>query len=111
MWRHGKFLVFDLGSQRLVLNPMLGGRLHWSVVGEKPPPAVPNTKARRTPLRIPSGQPGANSQLKPGDRPSSFASSAVVARTVPAANCTRSSCWRTFQEIVPRLKPKPPRKI
>jgi formamidopyrimidine-DNA glycosylase len=40
MWRRGKFLVFDLGERHLVLNPMLGGRLHWAAIGDKPPPAV-----------------------------------------------------------------------
>ena len=40
MWRRGKFLVFDLGKQRLVLNPMLGGRLHWAPTTAKPPPSV-----------------------------------------------------------------------
>ncbi|MFY9615057.1 MAG: DNA-formamidopyrimidine glycosylase family protein, partial [Candidatus Dormiibacterota bacterium] len=40
MWRRGKFLVFDLGAQSLVINPMLGGRLHWSPKDAKSPPAV-----------------------------------------------------------------------
>lgn len=40
MWRRGKFLVFDLGDKRLVLNPMLGGRLHFAETAGKPPPAV-----------------------------------------------------------------------
>jgi formamidopyrimidine-DNA glycosylase len=40
MWRRGKFLVFDLGERRLVLNPMLGGRLHFAPKSAKPPPAV-----------------------------------------------------------------------
>jgi formamidopyrimidine-DNA glycosylase len=40
MWRRGKFLVFDLDGKRLVLNPMLGGRLHWARVQDKPPPSV-----------------------------------------------------------------------
>ena len=44
MWRRGKFLVFDLKrhgrSRRLVLNPMLGGRLHWAPSAAKPPPSV-----------------------------------------------------------------------
>src|SRR5206468_3406314 len=44
-WRRGKFLVFDLrppgeGTRHLVINPMLGGRLHWSGSGHKPPPAT-----------------------------------------------------------------------
>ena len=39
MWRRGKFLVFDVGERRLVINPMLGGRLHWATRAEKPPPA------------------------------------------------------------------------
>jgi formamidopyrimidine-DNA glycosylase len=43
--RRGKFLVFDVGShksggQKLVINPMLGGRLHWSGSRDKPPPAT-----------------------------------------------------------------------
>ena len=40
MWRRGKFLCFDLGGSRLVVNPMLGGRLHWSRTGDKAPPSV-----------------------------------------------------------------------
>ena len=46
IWRRGKFLVFDVGSphsggaQKLVVNPMLGGRLHWSGSRDKPPPAT-----------------------------------------------------------------------
>jgi formamidopyrimidine-DNA glycosylase len=40
MWRRGKYVVFDVGDRRLVINPMLGGRLHWAEVGEKPPPSV-----------------------------------------------------------------------
>jgi formamidopyrimidine-DNA glycosylase len=40
LWRRGKFLVFDLGQRRLVLNPMLGGRLHWAPSSAKAPPSV-----------------------------------------------------------------------
>src|SRR4030088_482982 len=49
IWRRGKFLVVDVGSapdaggrgaQKLVVNPMLGGRLHWSGSRDKPPPAT-----------------------------------------------------------------------
>jgi len=29
-WRRGKFLVFDVGTKHLVINPMLGGRLQWA---------------------------------------------------------------------------------
>lgn len=28
-WRRGKFLIFDIDSQHLVINPMLGGRMQW----------------------------------------------------------------------------------
>lgn len=38
--RRGKFLVLDVGEALLVINPMLGGRLHWSPKKEKPPPSV-----------------------------------------------------------------------
>ena len=40
LWRRGKFLVIDAGDQQLVINPMLGGRLHWSGSVGKPPPAT-----------------------------------------------------------------------
>jgi formamidopyrimidine-DNA glycosylase len=40
IWRRGKFLVIDIGAQKLVINPMLGGRLHWSGSPDKPPPAT-----------------------------------------------------------------------
>ncbi|HXA41405.1 MAG TPA: DNA-formamidopyrimidine glycosylase family protein [Candidatus Solibacter sp.] len=40
IWRRGKFLVLDVDSKMLVINPMLGGRLHWSGSGGKPPPAT-----------------------------------------------------------------------
>src|SRR3984893_8205414 len=40
IWRRGKFLALDVGGQKLVVNPMLGGRLHWSGSGDKPPPAT-----------------------------------------------------------------------
>src|SRR5438445_8292457 len=36
--RRGKFLLLDLASNRLVINPMLGGRLHWQPAAAKPPP-------------------------------------------------------------------------
>jgi formamidopyrimidine-DNA glycosylase len=49
-WRRGKFLVLDVASpqsgaqkaaaQKLVVNPMLGGRLHWSGSPDKPPSAT-----------------------------------------------------------------------
>src|SRR5438105_69029 len=29
-WRRGKFLIFDISGQHLVINPMLGGRLQWT---------------------------------------------------------------------------------
>ncbi|TMG37937.1 MAG: Fpg/Nei family DNA glycosylase [Chloroflexi bacterium] len=34
-WRRGKFLVFDLDGQHLVINPMLGGRMQWAPASEK----------------------------------------------------------------------------
>src|ERR1700736_6443637 len=40
LWRRGKFLVVDVDHRRLVLNPMLGGRLHWAPAAAKPPPSV-----------------------------------------------------------------------
>jgi formamidopyrimidine-DNA glycosylase len=42
LWRRGKFLTFDAGDQHLVINPMLGGRLHWAEGGQptKAPPSV-----------------------------------------------------------------------
>jgi formamidopyrimidine-DNA glycosylase len=40
LWRRGKFLIIDAGDQQLVINPMLGGRLHWSGSVGKPPPAT-----------------------------------------------------------------------
>jgi formamidopyrimidine-DNA glycosylase len=40
LWRRGKFLVIDAGDQQLVINPMLGGRLHWSGSVGKAPPAT-----------------------------------------------------------------------
>ena len=39
-WRRGKFLIFDIGGQHLVINPMLGGRLQWTGAAEKVPPAT-----------------------------------------------------------------------
>ena len=38
LWRRGKFVVLDVGAHDLVINPMLGGRLHLSKVDAKPPP-------------------------------------------------------------------------
>ncbi|HEV3232021.1 MAG TPA: DNA-formamidopyrimidine glycosylase family protein [Candidatus Dormibacteraeota bacterium] len=38
--RRGKFLVFDAGQRRLVLNPMLGGRLHLGEARDRPPAAL-----------------------------------------------------------------------
>src|SRR5947209_2092404 len=40
LWRRGKFLVIDLDARHLVLNPMLGGRLHWAESTAKPPLSV-----------------------------------------------------------------------
>src|SRR5437667_5404965 len=34
-WRRGKFLIFDISGQHLVINPMLGGRLQWTTATEK----------------------------------------------------------------------------
>lgn len=34
-WRRGKFLIFDIGGQHLVINPMLGGRFQWTTAAEK----------------------------------------------------------------------------
>jgi formamidopyrimidine-DNA glycosylase len=34
-WRRGKFLIFDISGQHLVINPMLGGRLQWTTAAEK----------------------------------------------------------------------------
>src|ERR1700738_402997 len=64
IWRRGKFLVFDVGSphvrakhggaQKLVINPMLGGRLHWAGSRAQPPPATILTPDLRPgePLRL-----------------------------------------------------------
>src|SRR5438477_5177539 len=35
VWRRGKFLIFDISGQHLVINPMLGGRLQWTAAAEK----------------------------------------------------------------------------
>jgi formamidopyrimidine-DNA glycosylase len=35
VWRRGKFLIFDISGQHLVVNPMLGGRFQWTTVAEK----------------------------------------------------------------------------
>jgi formamidopyrimidine-DNA glycosylase len=37
VWRRGKFLIVDLGPRRLVLNPMLAGRLHYAAGGKRRP--------------------------------------------------------------------------
>src|SRR3989442_8907277 len=34
-WRRGKFLIFDISGQHLVINPMLGGRVQWTSAAEK----------------------------------------------------------------------------
>jgi len=34
-WRRGKFLIFDIGGQHLVINPMLGGRFQWTTAAAK----------------------------------------------------------------------------
>src|SRR5207249_8824059 len=34
-WRRGKFLIFDISGQHLVINPMLGGRLQWTTAAEQ----------------------------------------------------------------------------
>jgi formamidopyrimidine-DNA glycosylase len=39
-WRRGKFLIFDISGQHLVINPMLGGRLQWTTASEKVAPAT-----------------------------------------------------------------------
>jgi formamidopyrimidine-DNA glycosylase len=39
-WRRGKFLIFDISGQHLVINPMLGGRLQWAPATEKVAPAT-----------------------------------------------------------------------
>jgi formamidopyrimidine-DNA glycosylase len=38
--RRGKFMTLDAGDRHLVINPMLGGRLHWGPRGVKAPGAV-----------------------------------------------------------------------
>jgi formamidopyrimidine-DNA glycosylase len=35
LWRRGKWLVVDVDSAHLVINPMLGGRFQWATRGEK----------------------------------------------------------------------------
>jgi formamidopyrimidine-DNA glycosylase len=35
IWRRGKFLIFDIDSHHLLINPMLGGRLQWAAASEK----------------------------------------------------------------------------
>jgi formamidopyrimidine-DNA glycosylase len=40
LWRRGKFMTIDAGQRHLVINPMLGGRLHWGIKGVKAPGAV-----------------------------------------------------------------------
>lgn len=39
-WRRGKFLIFDISGQHLVINPMLGGRLQCTTASEKVAPAT-----------------------------------------------------------------------
>jgi len=39
MSRRGKFLALEINGQRLVINPMLGGRLHFTAREAKPPPS------------------------------------------------------------------------
>lgn len=39
-WRRGKFLIFDISGQHLVINPMLGGRLQWTTSKDKVAPAT-----------------------------------------------------------------------
>src|SRR5919109_4775891 len=39
-WRRGKFLIFDISGQHLVINPMLGGRLQWTTASDKVAPAT-----------------------------------------------------------------------
>src|SRR5207302_10251044 len=34
-WRRGKFLIFDISGQHLVVNPMLGGRFQWTTGSDK----------------------------------------------------------------------------
>ncbi|MDQ6748673.1 MAG: Fpg/Nei family DNA glycosylase [Candidatus Dormibacteraeota bacterium] len=40
VWRRGKFLTFDADGRHLVINPMLGGRLHWGTRKGKAPGAA-----------------------------------------------------------------------
>ena len=40
IWRRGKFLTLDAGDRHLVINPMLGGRLHWAEKGTKLPASL-----------------------------------------------------------------------
>ena len=40
IWRRGKFFTLDTGDRHLVVNPMLGGRLHWATSGTKAPAAL-----------------------------------------------------------------------
>src|SRR3989442_12859684 len=35
VWRRGKFVIFDISGQHLVINPMLGGPLQWTTASEK----------------------------------------------------------------------------
>lgn len=39
-WRRGKFLIFDISGQHLVINPMLGGRMQWATARDKVAPAT-----------------------------------------------------------------------
>ncbi len=45
VWRRGKFLIFDVDGHRLVINPMLGGRLQWSGARDR---VLPETVFRLT---------------------------------------------------------------
>ncbi|HEV1997053.1 MAG TPA: DNA-formamidopyrimidine glycosylase family protein [Candidatus Dormibacteraeota bacterium] len=40
IWRRGKFMTLDVGERHLVINPMLGGRLHWATKGTKAPASL-----------------------------------------------------------------------
>jgi formamidopyrimidine-DNA glycosylase len=40
LWRRGKFMTIDASDRHLVINPMLGGRLHWGTRAVKAPGAV-----------------------------------------------------------------------
>jgi formamidopyrimidine-DNA glycosylase len=40
VWRRGKFLVFDISGNHLVINPMLGGRMQWTTATDRVAPAT-----------------------------------------------------------------------